>query len=173
MEISNSIAKRRNRAECDRDSLAGPPTQRSEQTLRGITDHRERVYRIGCVVDFRYQELMLQYFVKVLITAVVVVAVSELAKRSSFWGALLASLPLTSLLAFVWLYRSTGNVQAVASLSHGIFWLVLASLPLFLILPALLKNGVGFWPAFAASCAVTVGLYFGLVWVLGRVGVRL
>jgi len=58
------------------------------------------------------------------------------------WGALLASLPLTSLLAFVWLYRSTGNVQAVASLSHGIFWLVLASLPLFLILPALLKNGV-------------------------------
>lgn len=126
---------------------------------------------LSCIV--RYQELMLQYAVKVLITAVVVVAVSELAKRSSFWGALLASLPLTSLLAFVWLYRSTGNVQAVASLSHGIFWLVLASLPLFLILPALLKNGVGFWPAFAASCVVTVGLYFGLVWVLGRVGVRL
>lgn len=116
---------------------------------------------------------MLQYAIKVLVTAVVVVAVSELGKRSSFWGAVLASLPLTSLLAFVWLYRSTGNVQAIASLSHGIFWLVLASLPLFLILPALLKNGVGFWPAFAASCVVTVGLYFGLVWVLGRFGVRL
>ena len=116
---------------------------------------------------------MLQYAVKVLLTAVVVVAVSELAKRSSFWGAVLASLPLTSLLAFVWLYRSTGNVQAISSLSHGIFWLVLASLPLFLILPALLKNGVGFWPAFAASCVVTIGLYFGMVWVLGRFGVRL
>jgi len=116
---------------------------------------------------------MLQYAIKVLITAVVVVAVSELSKRSSLWGAVLASLPLTSLLAFVWLYRSTGNIEAIASLSHGIFWLVLASLPLFLILPALLKGGVGFWPAFAASCLVTVGLYFGLVWVLGRFGVRL
>jgi len=116
---------------------------------------------------------MLQYAIKVLITAVVVVAVSELSKRSSLWGAVLASLPLTSLLAFVWLYRSTGNIEAIASLSHGIFWLVLASLPLFLILPALLKSGVGFWLAFAASCVVTVGLYFGLVWVLGRFGVRL
>lgn len=116
---------------------------------------------------------MLQYTIKVLITAVVVVAVSELGKRSSFWGALLASLPLTSLLAFVWLYRGTGNVEAVASLSHGIFWLVLASLPLFLILPALLKSGVSFWPAFGASCVVTVGLYFGLVWVLRRFGVQL
>jgi hypothetical protein len=116
---------------------------------------------------------MLQYAIKVLITAVVVVAVSELGKRSSLWGAVLASLPLTSLLAFVWLYRSTGNIEAIASLSHGIFWLVLASLPLFLILPALLKSGAGFWPAFAASCLVTVGLYFGLVWVLGRFGVRL
>ncbi|HET9818164.1 MAG TPA: DUF3147 family protein, partial [Rhodanobacteraceae bacterium] len=121
----------------------------------------------------RCQERMLQYAIKVLITAVVVVAISELGKRSSFWGAVLASLPLTSLLAFVWLYRGTGDIEAIASLSHGIFWLVLASLPLFLILPALLKNGVGFWPAFAASCAVTVGLYFGLVWVLGQFGVRL
>ena len=116
---------------------------------------------------------MLQYAIKVLVTAVVVVAVSELGKRSSFWGAVLASLPLTSLLAFVWLYRSTGNVQAIASLSHGIFWLVLASLPLFLILPALLKSGMAFWAAFAASCVVTVGLYFGLVWVMGRFGVPL
>lgn len=116
---------------------------------------------------------MLQYIIKVLVTAVVVVAISELAKRSSLWGAVLASLPLTSLLAFVWLYRGTGNVEAIASLSHGIFWLVLASLPLFLILPALLKNGVGFWPALGASCLVTVGLYCGLIWVLGRVGIRL
>ena len=116
---------------------------------------------------------MLQYAIKVLITAVVVVAVSELGKRSSLWGAVLASLPLTSLLAFIWLYRGTHNVQAISSLSTGIFWLVLASLPLFLILPALLKNGVGFWPALGASCVVTVGLYFGFIWVLGRFGVRL
>lgn len=116
---------------------------------------------------------MLQYAIKILITAAVVVVVSELGKRGPFWGAVLASLPLTSLLAFIWLYRGSGNIEAIASLSQGIFWLVLASLPLFLILPALLKNGIGFWPSLAASCTITVALYFVMAWVLGRFGVRL
>lgn len=116
---------------------------------------------------------MLQYAIKILVTAVVVVAISELAKRSSLWGALLASLPLTSLLAFIWLYRSTGNVASVAALSYGIFWLVLASLPLFLILPAMLRNGLSFWPAFGASCITTAGFYLVLVWALERFGMHL
>lgn len=116
---------------------------------------------------------MLQYAFKVLVSAIVVVAVSELGKRSSLWGALLASLPLTSLLAFVWLWRDTGNVAAIASLSHGIFWLVLASLPLFLILSALLRHGMAFWPALGLACLATVGAYFALVWSLGRLGVRI
>lgn len=116
---------------------------------------------------------MWQYAAKVLITAVVVVAVSELGKRSSFWGAILASLPLTSLLAFIWLHASTGSSKDIAALSQGIFWLVLASLPLFLVLPFLLRHGVTFWPAFAVSCLVTVGAYFVLILVLGRFGIRL
>ena len=116
---------------------------------------------------------MLQYAFKVLVSAIVVVAVAELGKRSSLWGALLASLPLTSLLAFIWLWRDTGNVAAIASLSHGIFWLVLASLPLFLILPALLRHGMAFWPALGLACLATVGVYFALVWVLGRLGVSI
>lgn len=116
---------------------------------------------------------MWQYAAKIIITVAVVVLVSEIAKRSSFWGALLASLPLTSLLAFVWLYLDTGNAQAVGALSQSIFWLVLASLPLFLILPALIRGGVAFWPSLAVACFVTVGAYFGLAWALGRVGVRL
>lgn len=116
---------------------------------------------------------MFQYAIKVLITAVVVVAIAELGKRSSLWGAVIASLPLTSLLAFVWLYRDTGNTAAIAALSQGIFWLVLASLPLFLMLPALLKYGLTFWPALGASSLVTVGLYFILLWMLARFGVQL
>lgn len=114
-----------------------------------------------------------QFIVKILVTVVVVVAVSEIAKRSSFWGALVASLPLTSLLAFVWVYLETGNAQTVASLSQGIFWLVLASLPLFVLLPFLLRNGWSFWPGLMIACGVTVAVYFGLVWVLERSGVRL
>ena len=116
---------------------------------------------------------MWQYAAKIVITIALVVAVSEVSKRSSLFAAVLASLPITSLLAFIWLYTGTGNAAAVANLSQSIFWLVLASLPLFLVLPALLRRGVVFWPALAAACAVTVVAYFGLVWLLGRFGVRL
>lgn len=116
---------------------------------------------------------MWQLAVKVLLTAVVVVAVSEVAKRSSMWGAILASLPLTSLLAFVWLYLDTGNTQGIAALSQSIFWLVLASLPLFLALPMMLRAGWPFWPSLGAACAITVGAYFALVWVMGRMHVQL
>lgn len=114
-----------------------------------------------------------QFFLKIAITVVVVIAVSEIAKRSSFWGAILASLPLTSLLAFVWLYADTGNAQSVAVLARSIFWLVLASLPLFALLPLLLGSGWAFWPSLFVSCVVTVGAYFGLVWFLQRMGVQL
>ena len=116
---------------------------------------------------------MWQFAVKVAVTALVVVTVAELAKRSSFWGAVLASLPLTSLLAFVWLYLDTGNGQAVASLSSSIFWLVLPSLPLFLVLPALLRSGWAFWPSLGAACLVTIAAYFAVVLTVVRFNVRL
>lgn len=115
---------------------------------------------------------MWQYVFKVLLTAAVVVAISEISKRTTFWGAALASLPLTSLLAFVWLYVDTGDTQRVAALSQGIFWLVLPSLPLFLLLPLLLRGGVGFWPSLAVSCVITAAAYFAMVWLLSRFGIR-
>ena len=114
-----------------------------------------------------------QFFLKIAITVAVIIAVSEISKRSSFWGAILASLPLTSLLAFIWLYADTGNTQSIAVLSRSIFWLVLASLPLFALLPILLGSGWSFWPSLIVACAVTIGAYFGLVWLLQRVGVQL
>ena len=116
---------------------------------------------------------MWQYTGKIVVTVLLVIAISEVGKRSSLWGALLASLPLTSLLAFIWLYTGTGNVESVARLSQGIFWLVLASLPLFLMLPAMLRRGVTFWLAFTAACVLTSVAYVGLVWVLGRFNIRL
>ena len=116
---------------------------------------------------------MWQYVLKIVISAVVLVAVSELAKRSSFWGAALASLPLTSLLAFVWLYLDSGEVQRVSALSQGIFWLVLPSLVLFIALPLLLRSGAGFWLSLALSCFATAMAYFGMVRLLGVFGVRI
>ncbi len=116
---------------------------------------------------------MWQYVVKIIATAAIVVGVAELAKRSSFWGAVLASLPLTSLLAFIWLYADTGNSQSVAALSGSIFWLVLPSLPLFLVLPLLLRSGLSFWPSLGLASAATVAAYFGMIWLLERFDVRL
>jgi hypothetical protein len=115
---------------------------------------------------------MWQYVIKVLLTATVVVAVAEIAKRSTFWGAAVASLPLTSLLAFVWLYLDTGSTQRVADLAQGVFWLVLPSLTLFVVLPLLLRAGFDFWLSLGVACVATALAYFAMVWCLGRFGIR-
>ena len=116
---------------------------------------------------------MWQYALKIGLSALILVAVAEVAKRTTFWAAALASLPLTSLLAFVWLYLDTGDADRVAALSGSIFWLVLPSLLLFVLLPALLRGGWGFWPSLAASCAATALAYFAMVRLLGLFGIRL
>jgi hypothetical protein len=115
---------------------------------------------------------MLQYLVKILITAALVVAIAEIAKRSTFWGAAVASLPLTSLLAFVWLYIDTGDSQRIATLSQSILWLVLPSLTLFILLPMLLRYGMSFWASLGLACVATAVAYGALVWSLDRLGVR-
>ena len=114
-----------------------------------------------------------QYALKILLSAATLVAVAELAKRSSFWGAALASLPLTSLLAFVWLYLDTGSSEAVAGLSYSIFWLVLPSLTLFLLLPVLLRQGLNFWLGLLLAGIATAAAYWLLVRLLKLAGVAL
>lgn len=114
---------------------------------------------------------MLQYVIKIALTSAVIVSVSEIAKRSTVAGAVIASLPLTSLLAFVWLYSETGDAQKIAGLAHGIFWMVLASLPFFLVLPHLLKSGWGFWPSMGLASVSSVIAYIGMTYCLNRLGV--
>ncbi len=114
-----------------------------------------------------------QYALKIGLSALILVAVAEVAKRSTFWAAALASLPLTSLLAFVWLYLDTGDVQKIATLAGGIFWLVLPSLLLFVLLPILLRLGWGFWLSLAVSSAATALAYVGMIRLLSLFGVRL
>jgi hypothetical protein len=114
-----------------------------------------------------------QYALKIALSALILVAVAEIAKRSSFWAAALASLPLTSVLAFVWLYLDTGDVERVATLSGSIFWLVLPSLLLLVLLPILLRNGWGFWASLALSSAATALAYLGTIRLLAVFGIRL
>lgn len=113
---------------------------------------------------------MLQYAIKTFISALLIVAVSELSKRSSLLGALLASLPLVSVLAMIWLYVDTGDVTRIATLSTQIFWLVLPSLVLFIALPLLLKNELGFYLSLAISIGLTSVSYLLLIIVLKHFG---
>lgn len=116
---------------------------------------------------------MLFYAVKVLVSALLIVAISEIAKRHSGIAALVAALPLTSLLAFVWLHVEGAPAAQIAELAGQIFWLVLPSLILFLLLPALLRHGWGFWPGLGASIAATAAGYLLMLPVLRRFGVTL
>lgn len=114
---------------------------------------------------------MLYATFKVILTSVLVVAVSEAAKRSALFGAIIASVPLTSVLAMIWLYVDTGDAEKVARLATGIFWLVLPSLVLFLSLPVLLRAGVDFYASLAASVALTIAAYFAMIYTLKLVGI--
>ena len=114
---------------------------------------------------------MLYTTLKVLITSLLVVAVFETAKRSVFAGAVLASIPVTSVLAMVWLYVDTRDVEKVATLAQGIFWLVLPTLVLFFALPPLLRHGVDFYASLGISVGLTVAAYFAMSFVLSRAGI--
>lgn len=116
---------------------------------------------------------MTQYLIKVLVSAGVVVAVSELSKRNTVAGGLLASLPLVSMLAMVWLFLDTKDSAKVAVLSTSIFWLVLPSLVFFLVLPALLKWKMNFYLSFSLAVTIMLACY-GLMFIgLRRFGVNL
>ncbi len=104
-----------------------------------------------------------QYVTKVAITAALVVLITELSKRSSVIGALLASIPLVSVLAMIWLYQDTRDALQVAALARSIFWLVLPSLVLFLVLPPLLARGHGFYSSLGIAVAATVVCYFAAI----------
>lgn len=110
---------------------------------------------------------------KVAITAVLVVLISEISKRSSFIGAALASVPLTSVLAIFWLYLDTGDIGKVSELATSVFWLVLPSLALFIVLPVLLSQGINFYLSMAVSIGITASFYWLVVVVLQNFGVEL
>lgn len=113
---------------------------------------------------------MVYFVVKCILSGVIIGVVSEVAKRSPAFGALIVSLPLVSLLGILWLWRDTRDVERIAGHAQSTFWYVLPSLPMFLVLPAMLRAGIGFWTSLAASCALTVALYFVTAWALAKFG---
>ena len=116
---------------------------------------------------------MLYYATKLILSAAIIVVVSEVAKHSAGLGALIKSLPLVSILAMIWLYVDTQDTEKIADLSVGTFWLVLPTLPMFLVLPALLRSGMGFYASLGISIAVMAGCYLVAVPILARFGITI
>ena len=102
----------------------------------------------------------LQLTLRILLSGGLVVGISELAKKNEIFGALVASLPLLSIAALLWLYYDTGDTVKIAIFSQSVFWLVLPSLLFFVTLPVLLRKGLEFWPSFSTAVFLTVTAYF-------------
>ena len=115
---------------------------------------------------------MLYLIVKAAISGILIAVASEVARRFPGWGALIVSLPLVSVLTFIWLYVDTRDSARIAELSQSTFWFFLPSIPLFLALPAMLRAGVNFWLALAAACLLTAALYGLMILAAPRLGIR-
>jgi hypothetical protein len=111
--------------------------------------------------------------VKVLVTAVIILFVTKIQAFSDRLSALLIALPLTSLIAMIWMVAEKQGTERLANHAEGTFWFVLPTLPMFLILPWMLRHGWTFWPALGANCLITIGLFWLTVVILRQFGIDL
>jgi len=109
---------------------------------------------------------------KALLSGALIVAIAEIGKRLPALAALVASLPLVSVLGMILLWQARPDAENMAVHAEATFWYVLPSLPMFLLMPWLLRHGAGFWLALLAGCAVTVALYLLMVGIGPRLGLK-
>ena len=110
--------------------------------------------------------------IKTIVTALIIVAISEIARRSSLFAGILASIPLTSVLAMTWLYFDTRNVKSVIELSNSVLLLIPPSIIFFLTFPFLLKK-IDFLISLAISILLTALTYWIYISLLTKLGVKL
>jgi len=113
------------------------------------------------------------FILKAALSGLIVATVSTVAKRYPGFGALIASLPLVSVLGMIWLWHDKPDAQNMAAHAQATFWFVLPSLPMFLLVPAMLRAGLPFWLSLLAGCALTIALYLVMTWIGPRFGLHL
>lgn len=116
---------------------------------------------------------MFYLILKAGLSGIIVAAVSEIAKRYPGFGGLIASLPLVSVLGMMWLWHDTHDPARMAAHVSGTLWFIAPSLPMFALIPWMLKRGVPFWPSLAAGCVMTMVLYGAMVWAAPKFGIKL
>ena len=113
------------------------------------------------------------FVTRAILSGMIVAAIALIARRNPAAGALVASLPLVSILGMLWLWRDTQDASLMANHVEATFWYVLPSLPMFLVMPALLRQGIHFWIALVVSCALTFVLYLATIGIAAKFGVRM
>lgn len=113
------------------------------------------------------------YITKLAITTLLIVLISEIAKKSSLLGGILAAIPLVSILAMTWMYVDTNSPQKAVEFSQSIVWLIAPSMTLFIAFPILIKKGLGFYPSMLISIALTVAAYYSVIYILSKLGIKL
>jgi MFS superfamily sulfate permease-like transporter len=110
---------------------------------------------------------------KIFLSALIIVVVNKVQLFNDRLSALLIALPLTSLVALIWMHHAKQSSERLANHAEGTFWFVLPTLPMFLIFPWMLRNSWGFWSALLANCLITVVLFWATVVILRRFGIDL
>jgi hypothetical protein len=116
---------------------------------------------------------MLYLAIKAAISGILIAIVSQVARKYPGFGALIASLPLVSVLGMIWLWRDRPDPENMANHVGATFWFVLPSLPMFLAMPLLIRSGVNFWLTLLAGCLLTIALYTLMTWIGPRFGLKL
>jgi hypothetical protein len=113
------------------------------------------------------------FVTRALLSGVIIALIALIGRKAPAMAALVASLPLISILGMVWLWRDTGDTRLLADHAEATFWYVLPSLPMFLAIPYMLRSGLNFWVALAAGVILTIILYLVTIGIAARFGVRL
>ena len=109
---------------------------------------------------------------KTLISAIIIVVVSEIAKKYTWTAAIIVSLPLTSLLAFVWLYWDTKDTQKVIELSYSTIVMSIPSFVFFIVLPLLLKFKQNFILSIIVSILSTALAYIIFMFIVKKFNIN-
>ncbi len=115
---------------------------------------------------------MAYYITKLIITTLLIVLISEISKRSSLAGAILAAIPLVSILAMTWMYIDTSDSTKAVEFSQNIVWLIAPSMTLFIAFPILIRKGLGFYPSMLISIVLTIFAYYSVIYLLEKFGIR-